>query len=849
MTIKFIKKSFLLSLLVLTACADDLSMNPKGGGIQKPEDVIDMQNSLAIPFTINVGEIDPYTRDEASAAADDESFQKGTISEHIIDFDKEKECYAFFFKDNGDFMYMKRLWRNSSLGNGTVPTDENSEFEQFAVAYIDKPKFRDRRENESIDDYLNAQKAWEQSDAADGRLPLLPGKVLVVLNGGLLYDKIIRDFEIDRETGESSKTNLTTQDFLDIKWDYQLSMDPTTGVEDDPNGDPDENRLSVIGKNEDGHFTMTNSAYFGPDLELNDQGVEEAVVGSGYSLQTVRPVYKRRIVDAISSQIIQSNFAAKVYVERMVAKFSPPVFPTERIGESKVIDPAQSARAVSIYTYDAASKIWTSEDVNWKVKVLGWTINGREKVNYLYKHIQDAYDGDKLKNWSKDDWNDADHRRSYWSQDLHYNYNPNNEVNDNGDFYPWQYRGALDKEHISWSHQFNSNEERNNIALRYVTFNELKKSWNENDLTISENTFYPYDAEDKYIINNSNYLDSRASVLMGPHLLVAAQIRIADSSASDNAYDPNYKTLNNLYGDRFYRYYTTEKDMFRMFIKYMNDALLPQSKMSFKVYVWDEDDRSGNNDPQTAEVASEGNCQVMIDLEQTQAELGRMTDDELHVYQALQAYNNAQTDPAKKLHKRAVADVIDILADVTYVNSTTKIPLCIQANVKDGDGRVLPWLPGMVFRNINDFDTRLVVRNITTGTTYPYWTDNLRKSLIFQWYGTVDHYLRGYMYYAADIPHHVTTHSVAEELENTEEGEEDEAPTMRVDNNTAMQTYYGVVRNHWYTFKVNSINALGTPVSDLTQRIIPAKYKYRDQISVHINPEPWHFIREVQVGY
>lgn len=813
---------------VLGSCTDDLTLAPEKGPWDPYAD-IDLENHLLVPLTISMDGIGASTRDGES------DFQDGLASDHIIDFGTENECYAFFFKtdktntdkEKYDFVALRPLMRNASLGTPGKPEDGLGEYQTYAFAYIKKPI--------GWENLMSQKDKSEQQIAEDKQaaLDLLPDRILVVLNGGRVYDEILKSYPIDPATGyyDSSKgDNITADKILEFKWNYEMG---NPMVLDEP--DQDKRRLQVIGINTDGHYTMTNSAYYGPDDEADPiYNVNNSVTTSSaqFKLQTVRPIDRQKIVDGIASNITPDNCAATIYVERMVARFSAPKFSTEVIGSNKVFRPSQDANPVVIYSYNSATKTWLSEEVNWRVHVLGWTINGREKENYLFKHIRDAWNEEanyKTVKWNKETWNDPKHRRSYWSIDPHYLFDTNNESPDlSGDFYPWQYRGAMDKSHISWFHQ--NNESENKIALRYLKFNEVKY-WDDNAITISENTFNPYlnDNSDECLINSNNYLDTRGSMLMGPHLLVTAEIYL-EGKTSNNDYIDQFSKVQNLYGDRYFRYFRTEENMFRMFVRDINDALHTQSTMSFTYYDWDVN-ATGNNGAHKYVAKPTGHCQMMLDLsmpEENYMVNGKLTE-EGETYHTLLEYNS-KNDNA--LHGKEVADVIDILVGL-------KIPLSVSANIKDGDARVLPWVPGIVFRNTGDFEKILdVYDNDSTDKSsadgkhhFTEWDDNMRKSMILEWYGPVDHYANGYMYYAADIPHHLVNESDNDSKSKSKEG------------------YYGAVRNHWYTFTVTAINSLGTPIDDPEQRIIPEKYKYRDQMSVYVEPAGWHFIPEVDIKF
>lgn len=823
----------------IAACTDDINLNNiddpgniPGLGLPK-----DMEHAFVVPLSISLDDIDAETREGNTTIGDTMS---GANREHIIDFDKDKECFAIFFRDSdpaegdateitydkGKFMCISRLYTHTTLGSGHKIDDGIGEYVVPAIAYLEAVA------DLGLDPYYYQDQYGNQLNEDQIRQkiePYFPTKVLVVLNGGRIYEKLLEKLEItiDPVTGKFSTQNekgyLDEDDFLNFVWlsDYSLIA---SGQKD-----------GVIGINNHGHYTMTNSAFYGPGQEFKYNEttgkwtIEELKLDEPqWTLQTVRPLNKAMILPAFASNITPDNTAANIYVERMVAKFSAPKFDTEVIGSSRVFRPSQNAESMVIYTW-ANDGTLRSEKVNWRIHVLGWTINGREKGNYLFKHIRQAWEGKSkgsykadgyLTNWAisgPSGWNSKDLRRSYWSIDPHYD--------DDGekDFYPWQFRGAVDRKNISLE-IFDDPEfkEENPVALRYLTFNDVQY-WDDNAIYISENTFDPYTQFDRYVDNNiedntSNIknMDGRKNLLVGPHLLVAAELYIENSAAKDDDYMGQFTTVNHLYADRFRRFYTKEIDCFRMFVKEMNHALHAQEQMTFHLYNWGSDIENTNLEDEYVIVPS-GDCGLIFDCELGEDYYKKLTDKQQEIYDKLCGFKITETDEEgnetvkSKYHLQPVASMIDDLYN-------DGIPVSYEATVKDGDGRILFWIPGMVFRNLNDKETRLKVYNKTVDpnlTNSLPWTTNMRKSLIYEWFGPVDHFNQGYMYYAADIPHYII-------------------------NPTTREGYFGSVRNHWYTFTVTSINSIGTPVSNINQKIIPGNYNYRDQIGVNLNVIPMH---------
>ncbi|MCH5225460.1 MAG: Mfa1 fimbrilin C-terminal domain-containing protein [Muribaculaceae bacterium] len=854
----FKSKYFTFALVLaglFSACTDELTLDSPGSTKDRLQQ-IDMNESLMIPLAISGDSFSTGTR------AEDSSLQNGSAREHAIDFDIDKECFAIFFDDEDNFMYVRTLYQHDQLGVGETLTGPNDigEYRAYAVAYIKKPADYDKLVNPKNEDGSDKKEDKYKEDLEEAA-KLLPAKVLVVLNGGRVHDALLNKFHIQSflddenygkligvtESGETV-TPPKAYDFLYFTWSSELSLSASNNNDD------------VIGINNHAHFTMTNSAYYGPEEEFVEVPDEEGSESKHwetrpvnpsakndyehYELKTIVPINKACIVDAMSSNITPKNAAATIYVERMAVKFSAPKFSTDVIGSDRIFRPSQNSQSVVIYSWNKDGTLH-AEDTNWRIHLIGWTINGREKENFLFKHIQQAWDGSRydektgvltpgqgytdngyLENWKPKLWNDYGHRRSYWSVDPHYDNDytvttENGNITRSGDFYPWQYRAAVDRQDISYT------QDENNVALRYMTFNQVNY-WEEGSLTISENTFHPYKTLDDNgethtppfnVYNKPNYKDSRASLLMGPHLLVTARILLSNDKAEDDDYIGQFSRVEDLYGDRYFRYFKTKMDCFRLFVKDINDALRTQHNMSFKMYSWSST-TSGNDNASSYTAVPSGKCALMFDceLEHTEDYELRWTQEDKEIYKSVVALKAL-------LHNKRVADCFDIL------EKHPEIPLFMDAHIKDGDSRIIPWIPGMVFRNVEENKTDILeVRRADGSVVTPPaneqsgWTNNMRKSLIYEWFGPIDHYANGFMYYAADIPHYIV-------------------------DRESKEGYYGTVRNHWYTFTITAINSLGTPVDDPNLKIIPARYNYRDQISVNIEPFDWHIIPSVDVAF
>ena len=602
--------------------------------------------------------------------------------ETLVDFDTPNECFAIFFDQYKKVKSIEPLYYSEQLTNSHNSASDIGEKIYFAIAYV-------------------------KSTDISGPNPI--SYILVVLNGGKLYSEITAKAAI----GKSEK------DVLVITWYVDQ-----------------EDNASDIGKNAEGLYTMTNSAYFedGNLMTLTPMLPPKDSNGNDNYFTTV---------DEFISSGKQPS--ATVYVERMVAKFSEPTLSTEVIGSERFFRPSVAVRPLIIYHWENQNMV--GEDVDWRIHLLGWAINGEETSSYLFKNIPTSVAA--LTDWT--DWNDPARKRSYWSIDPHYNTG----------FYPWQYRKAADRtDIISYSAAIAKSIQDASYkpVLKYYKFNDVK--WKEST-TSPENTIDPYKTDWN--------LDDRTTLLAGPHLLITAELYLKGETGGD--YIEGFGPAKNLYGDRFQRYFKDEKDIFKLFLQDFNYTLATQEEMTFHVHDWDNPDDKVND---TYKVGTTGDCQLY--------------------------YNDQEL----------TFDLIDEI----FENDNIKL---FPANVRQGDGRVIPWISGLSVRTP---DGNLELKpQISRGEYWEEvneWTDDMYRSFFYEWFGAIDHYKEGKMYYAGEIQHH------------KKDGKNNEF-------------FFGTVRNHWYKFTVNSINALGIPVDDLEQRIIPDKYKYNDLLGVQVEIQEWHY--------
>lgn len=705
----------------------------------------------------------------STRAEGDSEFTQGTDQEHKIDFDTENECYAIFFDENYKVKYIKPLYYSQQLGTGsTEPDKDDIEYSVTALAYLKKSDVQGDEDITGIS---------------------LVRHVLVVLNGKPIYQKFYDKIYTGakNEDGEDiAKNDVNSDSIMNMTWNnpanYSMNLGPMIGRQDKEGGD------GRIGVHKDANnldlFTMTNSAYY-----------------EGNQLKTLTKLLDNNFYSSLSEyqKDVEEGKAtpATIYVERMVAKMMAPTFDTEVLGTDRVFRPDQNAQPVVVYSWDTKNNLVSAQQ-NWRIHLTGWTINGTESQSYIFKKIPSI-------NWRNGfaGWNSEQRHRSYWSVDPHYNvtdtFNVDGVTTKYGrHFYPWQFRKAADRSDIisiQAGMAAGSDREFGVPVLRYNSYNDLY--WAEEALYVHDNTFDP----NVFHPEDDKYYDGRASILVGPHLLVTGELYLPKPGGE---YMGEFGVYPDIYSDRMRRYYLTEADWVKMFVRDFNRALVAQERMAFPVYDWDGVSSGKANHSYIA--SPSGSCQLFL---------------------RQRAANFTNFDTSVTTLEQTENGVTYSLTPVTYtlIDNLLKesgVHISIITNARNGDGRLLPWVSK---DGVNWMDFGLVVRNPegnklafretkeAENVTRYDWTYDMYMSLFHEWFGPVDHYKEGKLYYAGEIKH---------------------------DPNNLDNNFYGIVRNHLYKFHVNSINGIGTPIDDLDQIIIPEKYAYNDMIMVYLEVIPYH---------
>ena len=621
------------------------------------------------------------------------------------------------FNDGDDFEY-----RIGRTGNLALFFDNNSNF-----LYTEPLELSDETMagEENITVKYTAQLTYLNGEPVD-EISRFPSSVLLVVNvNNDLYTKL---------TGITAGTSLDN------------IVNSLTDGSDDPFN---------IGRSESGLFTMTNSVYFGG--------------GRTPSGITVPVSVDNIITDDDTDEKIESKII-HVQVERMVAKVTFKIdledgattstegkFSIEEDG-AMIFTPKENEIVYCDGIADDGTPIHIVK--YWRAKLTGWATNALEQDNYIIKNIQSTT--------YFPDYNDQANYRTYWAEDL--NYKSGN--------YPWQYRKAVD--YILPTGNYESLAENNNNTLLNFSYEDIVFP-NPGDMSLWNRVVYiPENTYDSGTYTNEDY-DNRVNLLVGSHIIVTAEIQIADTK------DGVYTTPENLYRDRTGIFYTNHVYLFWSLIRSFNLALASQFKMDYIYYDW--------GDEKTGEP-----------FETYSARTDAPDDAKYCLYYG-----------GKKLE---------------YTNrNNLNLPgeLLVKATVKDGDGRLIVYIPSLTIENGqgNGEDDRVGIYNYINETptvvggkdddprTEFRMGNNDRKSIFYEWTGAIDHFINGKMYYSAPV-------------------------SLGAVKDSGNNPIYGTVRNAWYRFVLSDLKKIGTSIDVTSDPIVPNHVSSNDQINLTVDIINWH---------
>lgn len=337
-----------------------------------------------------------------------------------------------------------------------------------------------------------------------------------------------------------------------------------------------------------------------------------------------------------------------------------------------------------------------------------------------------------------------------------------------GGFYPWQFRAAVN---IS-NDPYDSVEGKTvTNTLRNYSYEEIAANGFDGEARyFPEHTFNPETHKD------AQY-DDRANTTVGTHLIVTAELQTDLDTGGD------YRS-NDIYRDRNGVFYRDKRDCLWALLRAFNHELEAQTIMEFMWYDWSKRTAIDNSNKRFA-FPHKSKYYLYI-------------DDEPLTYE--------------------------------YVHDKSRLPdnvlesYFIPATVKDGDGKVMIWIPGINVRDVNGnyisvYDKIEVNTNFTTGQIEYHFgnaidyskgsnLENTIKSIFYEWTGAIDHFKDGKMYYYA--------------------------PAM------IKEKICGIVRNNWYKFRLNDLRRIGTSVDNPYDPIVPNKVYTRDQLNITVDLLEWH---------
>ena len=443
-----------------------------------------------------------------------------------------------------------------------------------------------------------------------------------------------------------------------------------------------------------------------------------------------------------------------VHVERLLAKFS---FGVESDGpneDGEYMYYPQKQQLVLFEGVDGlGAPIYTAR--NWCIAITGWNVNALENSVYLFKQVNP--NPNYFFNW---DVTSPDAYRTYWAEDFHYG---------DDDDYAWQYR-------TSRIFGLNSYSEKPKVLQNY-SFKALGLDDKDFGKTVyvPENT-YSYD-------KLADKCDDRVDLLAGTHVLIGGRLMLAKSIGATDY------VVQDLFRDREGFYYTSENDLLRSLRYNINNSLSSQSYMQFTYYDW-----GGNYDEKGDFITQPG-----------QITFAR-SEGKYYLYYVDMNGNETEVD--------------DELLDKWETDYEDNNFLAIGV-IRGGDGKRMPWpaIGKFTIKDENGDKLQIWTRDIVEN-----WDKYVRevndddvKSILYEWFGAVDRFNQGKMYYSAPA-------------------------VIRKGLLDGKNDICGTVRNSWYAYNLQDVTKIGTPVDDPLQPIIPDLVENYDELNITIKILDWHLV-------
>lgn len=539
-------------------------------------------------------------------------------------------------------------------------------------------------------------------------------------------------------------------------------------------------------------FSMTSSLYFSDkeDRDLRDPETAEPD-GKGNINRIAAPVNStlyETLDDALKNPL-------RVYVERIAAKHEVTFQKGDDNSENRYYDPQDNnnttykpiqyiAEYPGSFTSEAELDYPSAVEYHWIVYVAGWDLNALERNAFYFKNINQS--GAEIFNGAYNDvdnffptWNFGALHRSYWAVDQHYNAGGGYDFGSDY-YYPTQYRSFED----------DPDRVTEGDDTDYKVGDSNKKSVVDKNGNVHETSlkYISYknitdlktDATYKYSLENT-FSDELGLKDYGPYRYGTHVLLAAQLVVPELDKNYNQTSKSGLLSDI--------KDKYQAYDYWFGDA------ESYIRYAYRRMMRS----------YADGAKQHKLDGVE-----GSFTALDMTLYYKKQDGEYQPIDFKE-------ADAYFKLGD---------------ANIVHGDGRQV-LVPA-------DEKTQFALRisKIITGTddtkdevqvSFIDIDTEILQEIIYANTETVQHFANGSMYYAIPVQH------------NFGQSNNPNTLTSVAKNQTYELGQFGVVRNHWYRFNINTIGSIGIPVDNPEQPIIPdPEEEY--YIAFDIRIIPWHII-------
>ena len=629
MKLRYITFLILITAFLITGCVDEsLIDNRDENRLPENGDSQFMVNLRLFPTSDNFTRMEDFEDTNPGTG----SYQDGTLNEHAI---AKGGNFAIFFDKDERYISCADLYSVNETEVGTEDSeDENGDLIEGSVTQPNP---------ESI--YSARFYGYADRD---------PEYVLVVVNASDKIKKQVTDFP--GWTIDETLKQIWTEEGLYNPMTHKYVNDPS-------------NHLGF--RHEDGkkYFTMTNSTYVEGLNTSEAKLVCAKKIGSDFvKVENVKNKTKDDIDKEFEEQLKTKPITPViVFLERMVSKFSLSL----ASNTSGNFFLPYNVEALDVCEYKDGKCTYTP--YKWGVEILGWGVNGYETQNYIFKNVDK--EGLYFQVNQYPEWNSPYNKRCWWSEDPHYY---KNEAK-----YPWQFRDAKDKDNdktdLTLSYFRHYSDETDQFALTYYPFTKFcPEIWDYDSNDFSEAFKNPnvdieykgdkqiyYSPENTYhpgiIVDRSR--GTRAYELAGTHILICGKLKY--DLSGDNVYDAEAE---NIYRNRVGVSYLDDISMFEDFMNAVNYKLASQKHIFYNYCRWEEVQKEREVD----------SGEVM------RADVGGN-------YALFYHFNNLDGSGSNEYRELTYNNLVNI-KNWKKEGKSGEFKLTIEAETKNGDGKVLPWI-------------------------------------------------------------------------------------------------------------------------------------------------------------